>query len=249
VVTGTDGNAFVVYTAPALAAGLNQPYSTVSIQAIIVGTDAIAAVPHTVIISLVPIGVILPPADTPTAAFVVTPTPVNINVATSFDASGSCPGAKNGVGCLPSSSAVITNYTWSFGDGSTASGQIVNHTFSAIGTFNVTLTITNDRGVTASTAQLITAGTTSPPTAAFTASTLAPVNKQNVNFNAGASTAAAGHTIVSYRWNFGDGGTGSGINVIYAYQFAGAFPVTLTVTDDVGQQGTSTQIIAVTPAP
>jgi PKD repeat protein len=246
IVTGTDGNAFVVYTAPALAAGANQPYPTVSIQAIIVGTDAAATFPHTVSIALVPTGVILPPADTPTAAFVVTPTPVTINVAASFDASGSCPGAKNAVGCLPSSSAVITNYTWSFGDGATASSKTVNHTYSAIGTFNATLTITNDRGVTASTTQAIVVGSTAPPSAAFTPSTPTPVINQAVNFNAGASAAAPGRTIASYSWNFGDGATGSGINVTHAFTAAGAFTVTLTVTDDAGQTGTASQTENVT---
>jgi PKD repeat protein len=248
IVTGTDGNAFVVYTAPALAAGANQPYPTVSIQTIIVGTDAVAAIPHTVSIALVPNGVILPPADTPTASFVVTPTPVTLNVAASFDASASCPGAKNAVGCLPSSSAVITNYSWSFGDGATASAKTVSHTFSAIGTFNVTLTITNDRGVTASTTQAIVVGSTSPPTAAVKPTTQSPAINQAVNFNAGASAAAPGRTIASYSWNFGDGATGSGINVTHAFVAAGAFTVTLTVTDDVGQKSTASQTESVAAA-
>jgi PKD repeat protein len=249
IVTGTDGNAFVVYTAPALAAGANQPYPTVSIQALIVGTDAASTVTHIVIIALVPSGVILPPADTPTASFVVTPTPVSLNVAASYDASASCPGAGNAVGCLPSSSAVITNYSWNFGDGTTASGKTVNHTFSTVGTFNVTLTITNDRGLMASTTQLVTVSTTSPPTAAFTPSTGSPEINQAVNFNAGASTAAPGRTIGSYSWNFGDGAMGSGINVTHAYAAAGAFTVTLTVTDDIGQKGTTSETELVTTAP
>jgi PKD repeat protein len=236
----TRGNAFVVYTAPPLAAGLNQPYSTVSIRAVIVGTDATAAIAHTVVISLVKIGVIPPPADTPTASFVVTPTPVTAGVGASFDASRSCPGPANASGCLPSLS-VITNYAWSFGDGATASGQIVNHTFSAAGTYNVTLTVTNDRGVMASTAQLLVVATTPPPTALFTPSTNTPAPDQPVNFNAGASTAAPGHTIARYDWNFGDGATGSGINVIHTFHFPGVFTVTLTVTDDVGQRGTASQ--------
>jgi PKD repeat protein len=251
IVTGTDGNAFAVYTAPALAAGANQPYSKVSIRVIVVGTDAVAAVTHTVDIALLPNGVILPPADTPTASFVVTPTPVSLNVAASFDASASCPGAGNAAGCLPSSSAQITNYAWTFGDGTAASGKTVNHTFSTVGLFNVTLTITNDRGVTASTTQLISVSATSPPTAAFTASTLGPQVNQAVNFNAGASTAAPGRAIASYSWNFGDGATGSGINVTHAYAAAGSFTVTLTVTDDLGQKNTTsaTELVTTAPAP
>jgi PKD repeat protein len=246
IVTGTDGNAFVVYTAPALAAGANQPFSTVSIQAIIVGTDAAAAVTHAVIISLVQSGVILPPADTPTASFVVTPTPVSLNVAASFDASGSCPGAKNTVGCLPSSSAVITNYAWSFGDGATTSGKTVNHTFAAIGTYNVTLTITNDRGIVNSTSQSIVVSApvaSPPPTASFTFSPAAPAVNEVVHFNAGASAPGAGHSIASFLWNFGDGSTGSGVAPDHTYVAAGSYSVQLRVTDEDGQSATAAQSI------
>jgi PKD repeat protein len=245
IVTGSDGNAFAVYTAPALAAGANQPIATVSIRAIIVGGDAAGAATHTVDISLVPSGVILPPADTPTASFVVTPTPVSLNVSASFDASASCPGAKNATGCLPSSSALITNYSWSFGDGATSSGKTVNHTFSSAGTFNVSLTITNDRGVMASTTQPILVGTTTAPTAAFVFSPTAPGINQTVNFNAAASAAAAGRTIAGYSWNFGDGATGGGVTSAHAFAATGTYNVTLTVRDDLGQSATANQTVTV----
>jgi PKD repeat protein len=249
IVTGTDGKAFAVYTAPALAAGANQPVSTVSIRAILVASDATASVTHVVDIALMPTGVILPPADTPTASFVVTPTPVSLNLAASFDASGSCPGAKNAVGCLPSSSAVITDYSWTFGDGATASGRTVSHTYAAIGTFNVTLTITNDRGVQNSTAQPVLVSATAAPTAVFVFSPAAPVVNQAVNFNAAASAAAPGRVIASYSWNFGDGGGGSGSQPSHSFTAGGTYNVTLTVTDDIGQRATALQPVFVSAVP
>jgi serine protease len=39
--------------------------------------------------------------------------------------------------------AAITAYAWNFGDGKTASGAIVAHTFGAAGTYNVVLTVTD----------------------------------------------------------------------------------------------------------
>jgi chitodextrinase len=43
------------------------------------------------------------------------------------------------VGC----SGNLTFYTWDFGDGSTGSGATVSHTYGAIGTYTVTLTVGN----------------------------------------------------------------------------------------------------------
>jgi PKD repeat protein len=254
--TNTNGTATIVYTAPPPPPlGTNPAASSVSIHVIVVGTDpatnAVATIEHSVDIRLI-FGL----ADTPTPFFTWAPLPVNVNVPVTFDASNSCPGAANldssgkVLSCKFSTSAAITNYAWNFGDGATGSGRTVSHTFTTARTFNVTLTITNDRGVTASTTQQISAAATAVPTAVFTPSTGSPGINQVVNFNAGASTAAAGRTIASYSWNFGDGATGGGINITHAYAAAGTFTVTLTVTDDLGQNSLpASQTETVTAAP
>src|SRR5699024_7393807 len=43
----------------------------------------------------------------------------------------------------------IASYEWDFGDGDTASGASVEHTYDAAGDYSVTLTVTDDRGATA----------------------------------------------------------------------------------------------------
>ncbi len=45
----------------------------------------------------------------------------------------------------------ITNYEWDFGDGATATGQIVQHTYTQVGTYTTRLKITSDLGCTDST--------------------------------------------------------------------------------------------------
>src|SRR5262245_52090431 len=93
IVTGADGSATTVYTAPGPpppAAGGGT--TIVTVVATPTGIDAQASHSWGVDIRLVTPGVILPPADTPTAAFTVSPTPVSVNVTANFDGSSSCGG-------------------------------------------------------------------------------------------------------------------------------------------------------------
>ncbi len=54
---------------------------------------------------------------------------------------------------------------------------------------------------------------------------------ERLSFSGADSTDPDGR-IVSYAWDFGDGTTGSGVNVTHSYKAAGTYKVTLTVTDD-----------------
>src|SRR5437660_496466 len=79
------------------------------------------------------------------------------NLPVLFDASTSCAGST---ACT--STAGITSFIWDFGDGTpSAGGQRVSHTFTQSGTFNVTLTVTNDRSLSASTTVAVVVGAAS----------------------------------------------------------------------------------------
>jgi PKD repeat protein len=75
-----------------------------------------------------------------------------------------------------------------------------------------------------------------PPVAAFTWVATDLV----VDFDA--STSSDDHGIVSWDWSFG----GSGVTATYTFPAAGTYPVTLTVTDTVGQTASQTQDVTVT---
>ena len=85
-----------------------------------------------------------------------------------------------------------------------------------------------------------------PPVAAFTHS----VSELTVNFDASGSTDATSG-IDRYEWDFGDGGTGSGVSPSHTYPDAGTYTVTLKVWDKAGNDGTGTAQVAhpVEPVP
>lgn len=239
ITTGTDGSARVTYTAPPPLAEPVDNYTSISVMITPLGSEFANATPRFVDIRLLPSGgVILPPNSPPVPSFVVTPTPVTTFTPVTLDASATTDeGQACGASCL---------YAWDFGDGSNATGQVVGHEFRTAGSFTVRLTVTDIRGKSATTAQAVTVTQTARPVAQFTYSPTAPRFGQAVFFNAAASTAAAGHRIVAYDWDFGTGRAGSGmtlsktfgVDLIPPGAITGdevSFNVTLTVTDDTFQ--------------
>lgn len=141
----------------------------------------------------------------------------------------------------------IAAYIWSFGDGSSgASGKTTTHTFSQVGTFTVTLTVTDNLGAQSSNQQVVRVSgsdANSPPVAVFSTSTTTGEAPLSVTFDASGSSDDG--TIQSYAWNFGDGSSGAGVSTAHTFQ-TGTFTVTLTVTDNEGATAQQTSTITVT---
>ncbi len=78
------------------------------------------------------------------------------------------------------------------------------------------------------------------PTAAFTPTCAG----QSCSFDGTASTDADG-TVTSWAWSFGDGGTATGAQPSHVYAAPGTYQVTLTVTDENGGTGTTTQPVVI----
>ena len=246
VVTNSDGVATAVYTAPpspvnglfGTCSGL--PGNCVSIVATATGTNFTAANPELVTIRLVPTGVIQPPAGLPTAQFTISPIPVNFNVASTFDASSSSPG---------SGASAITSYAWNFGDGSTGTGKVVSHTYtqstSPGNSYNVTLTVANDRGLTATTTQAVSVDASPAPAGDWVFSPSKPSVGDTVFFNADGIKPAAGHTITQFSWNFGDGASATGVQSTHVFTIANTYRVVLTVIDDAGQKTVVTKDVEI----
>jgi PKD repeat protein len=157
-----------------------------------------------------------PVADLTTSAAIL-----NKEETVTFDASGSY-----------DPDGYIVDYSWDFGDGNTATGVTVSHSYPASGTYTVTLTVTDDDGATDTTTTTKTVRN-KPPVAIFTESTENVYVNEKITFNAAGSYDPDG-TIVNYLWDFGDGNTATGVTVFHAYADNGSYSVTLTVTDNDG---------------
>lgn len=191
---------------------------------------------------LVPQGVITPSNPKLVAKFVVSPTPLKAFTVASFDASSS---EDQGTACNNKCS-----YSWNFGDGTTGSGMVTTHQYRAVGGYLVNLSVVDNRGAQATAVQTVTVGASDPPVPEFTFSPIPAFVNVDIFFNAEASRAAAGRTIVGYGWNFGDGRTASGHTVARSYPNTGTYTVTLRVTDDAGATATkSNTVIVASPSP
>jgi len=233
LVTDANGRAQVTFTAPPAAAG---PAPATDVQVFItpLGSDFANAQPRVATIHVVPGGTTIPPRGSVTPKFTVTPTAPNDNEVAVFDGSQST-----------STTGTIVQWLWNFGDGATASGPQVQHTFRSAGTFAVTLTVIDSIGASESLTQNVNVGQGALPTATFIVSPTSPVISQQVNFNASQSRPAPGRTIRSFTWDFGDGTSGSGQSTQHAFANTGTFTVLLTVTDDAGRFATASQTITV----
>lgn len=170
------------------------------------------------------------PNQAPTASF----TANCAGLTCSFDASASTD--PNGP---------IDSYAWTYGDATTGTGVTSSHTY-AEGSYTVTLTVTDSGGKTASATQTVNPVPlpNQPPVSAFTASCVS----LTCSFDAGGSSDSDG-SISTYAWSYGDTTSGSGRTSSHAYTAAGAFEVTLTVTDNEGLSTSSTQTVNPTEPP
>ncbi|HKY14153.1 MAG TPA: PKD domain-containing protein [Microthrixaceae bacterium] len=141
----------------------------------------------------------------------------------------------------------IAKFSWDFGDGRERCGaRSGTHVFTAPGTYQVILTVTDDFGDTATATVPVVVTTNIAPTAAIVATPTSGKQELTVQFQGGGSTDPDG-TVVFWGWDFGDGTAAGGGQVSHVYTTAGTFTATLTVTDNNGATDTHTVQITVTP--
>jgi PKD repeat protein len=167
----------------------------------------------------------------PTAAFASNCTDLQCG----FDGSGS-----------KDQDGTIASYSWDFGDNSPAgSGVSPSHTYTAAGTYTVTLTVKDNKGATDTVSHdvTVTAPPDQPPVAVFTSN----CTGLGCSFDGSQSSDPdPGDSIASYSWDFGDNTPGSTAQKPdHTYTAAGTYTVALTVKDQEGVPNTVTHDVTV----
>lgn len=143
----------------------------------------------------------------------------------------------------------IVSYLWTFGDGGSDTGPVVDHVYQQNGVYVVTLTVFDADGKTASTSMSVEA--LNPlPTAEFSYSPRSTMEEQPVvsaseEITFDAANSFDDEEVVSYEWYFGDSETATGKVVKHKYLYPGTYNVVLTITDNDGDTTQCVQQVCV----
>lgn len=128
------------------------------------------------------------------------------------------------------------SHTWDFGDGSApvSGGFTINHTYTTQGTYFASVTVEDGHGGVGGASQRIEVGNQAP-TAEFSHSSTFGIPSVLVSFDASGSSDPERDSL-SYTWDFGDGGSGSGQSATHSFTAYGEYRVVLTVNDGQGNE-------------
>ncbi|MEJ1963225.1 MAG: PKD domain-containing protein [Gammaproteobacteria bacterium] len=132
-------------------------------------------------------------------------------------------------------------YSWVFGDGATAAGASVSHTYSTEGQFVPRVTVSNEFGLSAS------ATTGGPISIAYLPLPHFLIFETNLEHFLGQTLVLQTSNVamdqnglaLTYQWSFGDGSTATGAEASHVYAAAGSYAVTLTVTNSANHSSTA----------
>ena len=124
-----------------------------------------------------------------------------------------------------------------------ASGVEVKHSFDVPGQYDVEVTVTDAEGLsdTATVTVQVTGSGNTRPTAEASSSRKSAKVGNPFHLSSDGSTDAESPDDLDYSWSFGDGGDevdSTDPNPTVTYAEAGRYTITLTVTDDQGEQDT-----------
>jgi PKD repeat protein len=174
----------------------------------------------------------------PTGSFTFSPTAPAINETVFFNAASvqAAPGRR------------IVSYEWNFGNGRTGTGVTTTTTYPNVGTFPVSLTVTDDSGAQTTIGPItISVSATGALTASLTVSPGAGNTGTNFFFDASASRPGP-NPIVEYRFNFGDTTpevVGTSPSTTHRYTAPGSYTARVTIRDSAGRTATTTVTVTV----
>ncbi len=137
-------------------------------------------------------------------------------------------------------------FLWDFDDASSSTQQNPSHSYAAVGTYSVTITVWNQDS-TCFDAASMNINVYETPFAAFmrdTACSSIPIQYTNLSFVTGNST------ITGYEWDFGDGTDSiTDVDPIHTFDPGGTYYTNMIVTSNFGCKDTAFDTILIYPKP
>jgi len=122
----------------------------------------------------------------------------------------------------------IVNFRWNFGDGTTAVGPVVSHTYPDARNYTVTLVVSDGKVDSAPVSIEVAIFDRAP--VANAGGPYSGAKNSAIRFDGTRSTDGDGDPL-TYFWDFGDGTTGTGPTPTHAYARSGVYTVSLIVND------------------
>jgi PKD repeat protein len=122
----------------------------------------------------------------------------------------------------------IVNYRWDFGDGTTAVGPVVSHTYAEALNYTVTLVVSDGKVDSAPVTMVVAVFDQTP--VANAGGPYSGAKNAAIRFD-GTASSDRDNDPLTYLWNFGDGTTGTGPTPTHAYARSGVYTVSLVVND------------------
>ena len=142
----------------------------------------------------------------------------------------------------------IESYHWDFGDGSREQTANASHQYQNLQSYTAVLTVTDDKKTSDTDEILITVGN-EPPVAVLSVRPGKGPKPLLVTFD-GSQSNDPENTSLNFTWEFGDGGSGSGITAAHTYEKEGTYLISLLVTDPYGASARAETTVEVeTPFP
>ncbi|MBO7653203.1 MAG: PKD domain-containing protein, partial [Bacteroidales bacterium] len=130
--------------------------------------------------------------------------------------------------------APITSWLWYWGDGTTSTEQNASHTYQNSGLLTVSLRVTDGNGCIGEHFSQMVNVSSAPVVSVTTEVDQWCEPPLEVPFISRVTTAPNVSSAYTLTWNFGDGQTGTGENLVHTYNSHGHFDVSVTATDSYG---------------
>lgn len=123
-------------------------------------------------------------------------------------------------------------YTWTFGDGSTGSGLLTNHSYGSTGLYSIQFEASNEGGSDADTISVRVVPEPQPASITSVNAAPNPVDEgESVRFRSNVQ----GDSPVSYSWSFGDGSSAMSQSPTHTYDEPGEYTARLRASNEVGE--------------